>query len=97
MGFIIGSIFSIILHIFLAIFKFLLGIVKRILIVTRLIVPAVLGGGFFLLFYLGIIEKTPLNIALAWAVSGVITLYVYYRLIRKTINKNKKSDIQKKK
>ncbi len=89
MGIIIGSIFSIILHIFLFIFKLILGIIKKILIVTRLIVPATLGGGFYILFYFGVIEKTPLYIGLAIAFGAFVTLYVYYRMIRKALIKNR--------
>ena len=95
MGIIIGSILSMIFHLILAIVKFVLKIIKKILIATRLIVPAVLGGGFYLLFYFKIIENNPFNIALAVITSSVITIYFYYRLIRKAI-KNKAPAEQKK-
>jgi hypothetical protein len=73
----------------------LLNIVKKILIVTRLIVPAVLGGGFFLLYNFRLIDQMSFYIALA--ASALITLYVYYRMIKKAFRKEKDDGGQKKK
>lgn len=95
MGMIIGSIFSIVLHILLFIAKTILKIIKKILIATRLIVPAVLGGGFYLLFFLNIIENNPVNVALAIGFSAFVTLYFYFRLIRKKIRKNRSENEKK--
>lgn len=92
MGVIIGTIFSAIFNIFLSIIKLAAKIFKKILIVTRLIVPFTYAAVFALLFLFDVIKNNELNMILVIAGGVIITFYVYYRMIKKVLKKKSKPE-----
>lgn len=87
MGFIVSAVVTFIFNIILAFLKLIIRIIKKILIATRLIVPAGIALVFVILFALGIIEKTAFNMLIAAICCGASLLYIIYRSIKKRIDR----------